>query len=189
MKCHDAQLMIVGFIEQRLTDQQLEAFIDHIAGCQDCYDELEVYYMITTGLRQLDEDHTGTLDLKKNLRDFIAEQRRELYARKRTVSRNRRLSAAGIICILGIIIFLGQIFLTSEEGIHSIEDLKMAVENTVQKCWFIQEETSELIENQIDPVECRKNFESRHPLIPPYFSDLKLTVPERRNILEIEKER
>ncbi|MGN0204980.1 MAG: hypothetical protein ACI4BB_10580 [Coprococcus sp.] len=187
MKCHDAQLLIRGFIEKRLTDQQLEAFIDHIAGCQDCYDELEVYYMITTGLLQLDENHTGTLDLKKNLRNFIAEQREELYARKRAVSRNRHLSAAVFICILGTIMFLANVFLTSEEGIHSMEDLKRAVGNTVQKGWFIQEETTEPDEVLTDPIECRMNFELLHPLIPSYFSDLKLTEPEHRNILEKER--
>ena len=52
MKCHDVQRMIQGFIEKRLTDEQLEAFLEHIASCRDCYDELEVYYMITTGLRR-----------------------------------------------------------------------------------------------------------------------------------------
>ena len=50
MKCHDVQRMIQGFIEKRLTDEQLEAFLEHIASCRDCYDELEVYYMIRTGL-------------------------------------------------------------------------------------------------------------------------------------------
>lgn len=187
MKCHDAQLLIVGFIEQRLTDQQLEAFIDHIAGCQDCYDELEVYYMITTGLMQLDEDHTGTLDLKKNLRNFIAEQRQALYDRKRTASRNRRLSMACIICILCAGIFLGNIFLTSEEGIHSIEDLKKAVGNTIQNGWITREESSDQDEELMDPAECRMTFESQHPLIPPYFSNLKLTEPERRNVPEKER--
>ena len=83
MKCHDVQRMISGFIEEKLTDEQLEGFLEHIENCQDCYDELEVYYMITIGLMQLDEDHTGTMDLKKNLKDFISEQNKELYMRKR----------------------------------------------------------------------------------------------------------
>ena len=52
MKCHDVQRMISGFIEEKLTDEQLEGFLEHIENCQDCYDELEVYYMITIGLMQ-----------------------------------------------------------------------------------------------------------------------------------------
>lgn len=96
MKCHDVQRMISGFIEEKLTDEQLEGFLEHIENCQDCYDELEVYYMITIGLMQLDEDHTGTMDLKKNLKDFISEQNKELYMRKRLAA--RRLCQAGRHC-------------------------------------------------------------------------------------------
>ena len=86
--------MISGFIEEKLTDEQLEGFLEHIENCQDCYDELEVYYMITIGLMQLDEDHTGTMDLKKNLKDFISEQNKELYMRKRLAAR-RHFATAG----------------------------------------------------------------------------------------------
>ena len=46
MKCHDVQRMISGFIEEKLTDEQLEGFLEHIENCQDCYDELEVYNII-----------------------------------------------------------------------------------------------------------------------------------------------
>ena len=90
MKCHDVQRMIQGFIEKRLTDEQLEAFLEHIASCRDCYDELEVYYMITTGLLQLDEEHSETLDFKKNLSDFIESERHGLYMRRRA-EHNRRV--------------------------------------------------------------------------------------------------
>ena len=30
MKCHDVQRMISGFIEEKLTDEQLEGFLEHI---------------------------------------------------------------------------------------------------------------------------------------------------------------
>lgn len=184
MKCHDIQLMITGFIEKRLTDQQLEDFIDHIGSCQDCYDELEVYYMITTGLMQLDENHTGTLDLKKNLQDFIKEQRRGLYTRKRSIVRKRRLSAAMIGLLLIFIVFLGQIFMTSEEGIYSLDDFRTAAVTAVEKYLPGHKEAPEPVTETIDPVKCRMNFESKHPLIPSYFSDLGPLEPEHRSILE-----
>lgn len=187
MKCHDIQLMITGFIEKRLTDQQLETFIDHIAHCRDCYDELEVYYMITTGLMQLDENHTGTLDLKKNLRDFIEEQRRGLCARKRASARKKRLIVTGIMLLLCGMIFFGYVFLTTEEGIHTPEEFRIAAVGTIQKYWFGQEAFSEPEPETKDPVERRIEFELNHPLIPSYFSNLKPPEPEHRNILEKER--
>ena len=111
MKCHDVQRMISGFIEKKLTDEQLEGFLEHIENCQDCYDELEVYYMITIGLMQLDEDHTGTMDLKKNLKDFISEQNKELYIRKRLAARRHFAKRAGIVIMAVILAFCGHTLL------------------------------------------------------------------------------
>lgn len=65
MKCHDVQRMISGFIEEKLTDEQLEGFLEHIENCQDCYDELEVYYMITIGLMQLEKIIQGQWILRR----------------------------------------------------------------------------------------------------------------------------
>ena len=106
MKCHDVQRMIQGFIEKRLTDEQLEAFLEHIASCRDCYDELEVYYMITTGLLQLDEEHSETLDFKKNLSDFIESERNiaslklyVIYNRTERKNAERKIAARNFINI------------------------------------------------------------------------------------------
>ena len=126
MKCHDVQRMISGFIEKKLTDEQLEDFLEHIETCQDCYDELEVYYMITIGLMQLDEDHTGTMDFKKNLKDFIGEQHRELYMRRRTAARRRGVKRTAIVLLVAAMLFCGHTLLFSEEEIHSLDDFTSA---------------------------------------------------------------
>lgn len=179
LKCRDLQMMISDFIEKRLTDQQLEIFLEHITGCQECYDELEVYYMITIGLRQLDEDHTGTLDLKRNLREFIEEQRRELYQRKRTEARRKQFRLGLSVCLAAIILFSTYIFVSSEEKIRSIEDFRIAAGELIQEQLFGAEQPGEAAEETENPIECRTNFEKKHPLIPYYFyySNIKLLEP------------
>ena len=36
-------------INKELTDKELSAFLSHIHTCQDCYEELEIYYTISSG--------------------------------------------------------------------------------------------------------------------------------------------
>ncbi len=190
MKCHDAQMMISGFIEERLTDQEMEEFLDHIAGCRDCFDELEVYYMITTGLMQLDEEHTGTLDLKKNLRDDIETRRQNLCNRRRACKRRRCARLAAAFCAACVLIFTLYIFSANQGSIHTIEDFKNIVFNTIQLHWYGPSYESELAnEHALEPAdlhERRLNFELRHPLIPSYFyfPGTQPLVPEHRSILE-----
>ena len=75
--------------------------------------------MITIGLMQLDEDHTGTMDLKKNLKDFISEQNKELYMRKRLAARRHFAKRAGIVIIAVILAFCSHTLLFSGQEIHT----------------------------------------------------------------------
>lgn len=190
MKCHDVQLMISGFIEDRLTDQELETFLEHIATCQDCYDELEVYYMITVGLMQLDEVHTGTLDLKKNLKNYIETKRQNLYNRKRAYVRLRYAKTISAICIATILLFTLYIFSTNQGSIHTIDDFRIIAINTIQRHWYGTSYETELetepATEPVDPYERRLNFQRQHPLTPSYFyfPEAQPLDPEHRSILE-----
>lgn len=182
MKCHDIQMMISGFIEQRLTDDELEDFLQHIAECRDCYDELEAYYMITTGLMQLDEKHTGTLDFKRNLQVFIAEQKRALLNRQRTAVRRRRLKTGAALCLILLFLFGAHIFMTSESDIQNFEDFYRAAVAVVQNHWFGGGRTVEMMLESESGAEfatmteeermiCRIRFVTEHPPIPAYIFD------------------
>ena len=170
MKCHDVQRMISGFIEKKLTDEQLEGFLEHIETCQDCYDELEVYYMITIGLMQLDEDHTGTMDLKKNLKDFIGEQHRELYMRRRTAARRRGVKRTAIVLLVAAMLFCGHTLLFSEEEIHSLDDFTSAATLSLYTFWFGEDAVDgniQRIPESTDVSSGRLYFEQHYPVILP----------------------
>ena len=170
MKCHDVQRMISGFIEKKLTDEQLEDFLEHIETCQDCYDELEVYYMITIGLMQLDEDHTGTMDFKKNLKDFIGEQHRELYMRRRTAARRRGVKRTAIVLLVAAMLFCGHTLLFSEEEIHSLDDFTSAATLSLYTFWFGEDAVDgniQRIPESTDVSSGRLYFEQHYPVILP----------------------
>ena len=48
--CKDYQKMIKDYDDGRLSLKQEERFIKHIMNCDDCKEELEIYYIVSYGL-------------------------------------------------------------------------------------------------------------------------------------------
>lgn len=85
MKCEEALLKIDAYINDNLSNKELEEFLEHVKTCPECYDELETYYTIYVGTKYLEEEKQEPYNipnmLKENLRDkerFI--RRRKLLA-------------------------------------------------------------------------------------------------------------
>lgn len=57
MTCTQAQGYITPFINDQIDVNELEEFLNHIENCQECREELEVYYTLLTAMKQLDEEH------------------------------------------------------------------------------------------------------------------------------------
>lgn len=80
MTCKEAQGLIMPYINNELDVGQLEKFLEHIENCSDCKEELEVYFTLLTGMRQLDED--------KNLSgDFHIDFEKSLHKSEERISR------------------------------------------------------------------------------------------------------
>ncbi|WP_310604947.1 anti-sigma factor family protein [Anaerosporobacter sp.] len=91
MTCKEAQALIMPYINDQLDVDQLEEFLKHIEHCSDCKEELEVYFTLLTGMKQLDEDKnlSGDLhiDFEKSLHKSEERIRRVRlnYVRKRMI--------------------------------------------------------------------------------------------------------
>ncbi len=62
LTCRETEKMVMPYIDGELNEDELEAFLAHVAGCPDCREELEIYFTVSVGLRQLDEG-TGVFDI------------------------------------------------------------------------------------------------------------------------------
>lgn len=62
-----AQSMIMEYINEHLSIQELERFLHHIKTCRECREELGVYYTIVTGMRKLDHDEELSMDFTEEL--------------------------------------------------------------------------------------------------------------------------
>ena len=66
------------YINGSLTDEELEAFLKHIDNCAECREELEIYFTVDVGIRQLDEG-TGTYNIKGALDTALELSRQRIH--------------------------------------------------------------------------------------------------------------
>lgn len=102
MDCKHAQNMIRGYIDNTLTDYELQCFLEHIRSCPECYDELEVFYTVITGVRRLDDDN-ASYDLRGTMQRSLAES--EQYIRRLTFLKTIRY-ACTTLSVYGVAVAL-----------------------------------------------------------------------------------
>lgn len=102
MDCREAQSLIVPFIKSELTMEQAKKFFEHIDNCKDCKEELEVYYILLIGLKQLDEDPSDSLDLHGQFEEHLnkAKERVEKQNWERFPKMVILLSLIGILLVM-----------------------------------------------------------------------------------------
>ena len=100
MDCKRVMELMTQFINERLDDGDVQAFLDHIDSCPECREELEVNYSLMTAMKQLDED----VDLSD---DYIGELNEKIEAcyldelkRKRSCTRRRIVLAVVVILLV-----------------------------------------------------------------------------------------
>ena len=53
MTCREAERLVTPYIQDKLSGDELEAFLEHLEHCRNCQEELEIYFMVDVGLKQL----------------------------------------------------------------------------------------------------------------------------------------
>lgn len=78
MTCPEAEKLVMPYINGTITDQELEEFLAHIDSCEDCREELEIYYTVDVGIRQLDQG-TGSFNIKGALNAALELSRQRVH--------------------------------------------------------------------------------------------------------------
>ena len=112
---HISQKMIEAFISDELNENELRQVLEHIEECPSCYDEIEVYYMITVGLLKKDhETRTGNADLQTEFKDFIEEKKRELNKEVNKKDRKSYFLTVLVMASLILLYYLGSAFFSPD---------------------------------------------------------------------------
>lgn len=75
MTCLEAQSKIIAYIDYNLEREEKKAFLKHIETCDNCREELNIYYTMIVGMRQLDANEDLARDFTEELNQRIAHER------------------------------------------------------------------------------------------------------------------
>lgn len=114
MNCLEAQGLIMKYINNELSPIDLENFLEHIDKCPDCKEELEIYYVLTTGMQQLDNDYVDTYNFHDAFEKQLEKSRKDM-----------ELNSTGYlfkIIVLDIIILLIALLLCGDSSVEGEVD-------------------------------------------------------------------
>lgn len=106
MYCTKFQKQIADFIDSSLDIKEMDMFISHARKCRDCYEELEINYMVNVGLEKIESDESASFDLKgelENVMDYF-ENKSEIYY-KYNMYKNIVMSVTYISMILVMFLY------------------------------------------------------------------------------------
>lgn len=101
MNCEEVHQHFEAFIDDEMSVNDTDEFIRHIEQCRDCYDDLEVYYMVLAATGELSESDLDNYDLTHLLPDKLAAARK--FVRRRQMI---RFLMAAIV----VLFFIGAVY-------------------------------------------------------------------------------
>src|SRR5574344_1303590 len=109
MECSEFIKCIPDFIDKKLEEDYFDEFIQHAKSCENCKDELEIYYMIKVGLERIETDSSKSYDIQGELENTLN------FYEKRADLRFKKHIYLGITCILSqicvSILFIMEMFM------------------------------------------------------------------------------
>ena len=75
--CAECEQHMNSFIENRLVGETLWQFLTHVEKCPECFEELEIRYLIAEALGRLEAGES--IDLRNELADKIRAMKRAMY--------------------------------------------------------------------------------------------------------------
>ena len=113
MTCREAERLVMPDINGSITDEELKAFVEHIDHCPDCREELEIYFTVDVGIRQLDEG-TGSYNIKGALETALELSRQRIHTLKLL---QNAIYAVNTLCFWSVfVILIVQIRIWSQTG-------------------------------------------------------------------------
>jgi len=119
MTCLEAQSKIIAYIDYNLEKDQKTEFLKHIQCCENCKDELNIYYTMLEGMRQLDNNMPLSKDFSLELDDRIE---REL---KQNKQKKGFLHSSVVLTVLVAFSFLIIAYVNFLNMLHEDEQAKL----------------------------------------------------------------
>lgn len=117
MTCLEAQTKIMAFIDNKLSDEELYDFVKHVKNCKNCSEELEIYYTLLVGMKQLDNNENLSADFKHDLDRKLDDSMHRINNTKKLKKSSVAIIVIAIVAagIIGYNNFLGWVYNNEQE--------------------------------------------------------------------------
>ena len=145
MDCLEFQGNMIQYVNGELSFKDKEQFMEHVRSCDECRDELEIYYIILNSMRQMDDEVQLTDDFHGEYLAQLLSTEAELFVRKR--SRARRRIALPVV--VGATVLLTG--LSREQNVvtwdrnHSVYEMKFRFSENERHRMYDQNVTDEIL--------------------------------------------
>lgn len=158
MNCLDFQGEITRYINNELNYREKEAFLAHLRTCDNCRDELEIYYIVLTSLRQMDNNEDIISDYKSSFEKSIKSSEKELI--KRRYGRlKRRIAFPAVLTVVMLLTGMSVTEATDEEIESATETAKSIYE---MKFRFANDDRHITYDKEVDPQVILLELEKMH---------------------------
>lgn len=100
MTCQEVQSNVIKYVNNQLDIKTLESFVEHVEGCADCMEELEVYYILLVGMKRLDQDKNESLNFHADFTQSLEHAKIRIIKYKHQCIRRRILFVLVIIFMM-----------------------------------------------------------------------------------------
>ncbi|ROR29361.1 putative zinc finger protein [Mobilisporobacter senegalensis] len=163
MTCSEAQSYITPFINDELDSDLLEDFLIHIEKCADCKEELEVYYTLLTGMKQLDEERNLPSDFHLAFVNKLKREEEKII-NKKIISIRKRVVLILVICVISFLSSIGiREYVVGE--LKEVEKQEEGNNYVIKNYFYLDKETTldKFIEkNKNEILNYKKQFEYKN---------------------------
>jgi len=104
MECNEFEKSIPDFLNHRMNFLEIKKFREHVEHCQECSEELEIQFLVTAGMKRLEEG--DAFDLKNELEYRMEEARRKERYHYFFLKVGFWLEMLAVVVIAGCVVYL-----------------------------------------------------------------------------------
>lgn len=159
MTCLEVQSKLIAYIDNNLSKDEKIDFLRHIKSCENCKEELDIYYTMIEGMRQLDDNLPFSKDFSKELDHRMARELRH--------DKNKRelFNSSLVIVILGLFGFFVFGYVNFLNLVHDEEQAKLKAaqgefyySKTFDNVLFSPDEETNIININVDDEDPEISF-------------------------------
>ncbi len=103
MECFEVDTKIISYVNNQLDDEEMDRVLHHIAHCEKCREEMELFYTLSEGMRQMESDEITIYNYPESFEHKRHQDMRNVEGRKTA----RQIADRLIIWMVLAIIFVG----------------------------------------------------------------------------------